>query len=605
MMIFNEKIFRRCLTVLFLVLCLQGGWFLARKVYISAKMFADAGLDYDTLRRQSEVSLAALRTRELLPPRADVSLPPSQRTLSKVLITYLLFPHRIVESSHYLLDWNQRVTVYPPGWERIPLTSNIFLYVHGKEVKPLSPSPYPKLPLAVLLPGVVCFFAYNVLLGSFVLQALHIARCRYDDAWYYMTSYLLGYVVSTTMIWLLLLAGMKLTAGSVLFCWGTLCVLAGWIPCWQRTSREKQILQSQDNVATQGKILTAVTGWILFLVLSAIFVVAVSSGVSDWDGMSHWILKSKVFYYYQGLRFDATHLNSYPLLWPLNIACQFVLMGGMFDELAKWTAGFFFLAFVVQLEKSLQYLGLKTHWRRLILVFYVVSAFHDILKPWWYVHFVFANAENMFLALWAAVLTLVIRWVKDKKQTNALWLALIFMAGLNLTKVEGMVATGILGVVMSVLFRREIFCRKGRLSLWLCLAFLSLAVPVGWWQWLKWQGYSPSFSHMQEGLSLVKLFLLFKINLKHSFVNNMPILTLLLGIYVLVFRRASRWSESDILLGLISAGMIFFTWGAHIGYSSDEMKVIPPEVFIRLFLHATPPLVLFFSSRLSSAHFKD
>ena len=582
-----------CLVLILASLTVSGSWFLCKKAYISAKIFAQSGFDYDQLRRNQKLIGAALKARDILPPEAGVRIPFKRRGLSYVILQYSLFPHRITETSEFYLDGINRFPGNPSQWVQIPLSADASLYVRPDAVKRLLSPNASALPLPLLLVAALFFAGYNIVTGGFMLKALGLGLKEWGRLWYYVTAYLVGYFLSTALIWILMMLGMRLSPGSVLFVWGALAMLLGLPVSWSVEPREPVPPDRTGGLQAGGLLLAG----LLSAATAGVFIATVSTGVFDWDGMSHWILKSKTVYHYQWLNFEHTHLNIYPLLWPLNIACQFAVLGGMHDELAKWTAGFCFIVFVVQILKALQVLGLRPAARYFAVLFFVVSAFHDLTKPWWYVQFTFANAENLFLAFWSALLTVVLAWIRNKDRSRYLWLAFILMAGLNLTKLEGMVATGILILTMLLLYRKIFF--SPRAGTWLLAVFLSIGLPLGWMQWIHWQGFPSALAHFKEGLSLGKFMQLLRLNTRNYFSNNLPVYSLVLGFYVFAFRKLSRWLEPEIFLGIVSAGMVLFVWVAHSGSTAQDLSDIPPEVFPRLFLHAAPPLLLLFASRIA------
>lgn len=584
-----------CLILPVFCLTLSGGWFLTKKAYISVKIFARRGFDYDRLRREQAFAGAALKAREILPPGSDVSIPFKSRGFSYVIWRYFLFPHRIVENSDFHLDGRNRNPGGAEAWIQVPLTDKVSLYARPHVTGALVPVSSASPPLPIVLIGALFCLGYNILIGVIMLRAMGVAWQEWGRLWYYATAYLLGLLFSTAVLWIFMLLGANLSRGVVLGTWAALGFLLLGL------SRRPGFPVPEGPGAPIGQnrregCAAPVLGGLVVAAAAGVFFITVSTGVFDWDGMSHWILKSKTMYYYQQWNFQDTHLNSYPLLWPLHIAAQFALLGGMPDELAKWTSAFCFLSFVIQVSKSLQILGLKPASRYFVLLFYIVSAFHDFTKPWWYVHFTFANAENLFLAFWGGVLTVMLAWMNDKTRKSYLWLALILMTGLNLSKLEGMAATGVLGVTMAVLFRRTLMSERA--GAWLWAVFLSIGLPLGWMRWVSGQE-GATLTHLKEGVSAVKALQLFLINIKNFCSNNMPVYALILGLYIFVFRKRFRWLEPEVFLGLVSAGMVIFVWVAHLGTPLESLSDISPEVFPRLFLHATPPLLLLFASRIA------
>ncbi|MFA5261314.1 MAG: hypothetical protein WC450_08815 [Candidatus Omnitrophota bacterium] len=567
-----------CLILPVFCLTVSGGWFLCKKAYISAKIFAQSEFDYDLFRRKQAFAGAALKARDLLPPGADVSIPFKSRGFSYVIWRYFLFPHHIAEKSDYHLDEKNRVPGDWTTWVEVPLPGTVSLYVRPHLAGQLVPVSAPALPLPFVVTAGLFFSGYNILTGIFILRALGFDLKEWGRGWYYATAYLLGYMIPTAVIWILMMLGLALSRGAVLGVWGILLVFWGWLSRRSAFPDERGRVSGAAPQCRGTRFAAPFVKGLVVMAAAGVFVSTVATGVLDWDGMSHWILKSKAIYFYHHLNFKHTHLNIYPLLWPLNIACQFTLLGGMYDELAKWTSGFCFLVFIIQLLKSLQILELKPVARHGVVLFYIVSAFHDFTKPWWYVNFTFGNAENLFLAFFAGILTVILAWIKKRNERQYLWLALILMMGLKLTKLEGIATTGILGVTMLLLFRKDLVSQRA--GGWIVAVFLSIWLPLGWMKWIQVQGFPAAMTHLKEGVSIGKCLQLFKINVKNYCSNNMPVYSLIFGLYVLVFRKRSRWLETEIFLGMVSAGMVFFVWVAHRGFPPSFSARDAPVIIV-------------------------
>jgi len=324
--------------------------------------------------------------------------------------------------------------------------------------------------------------------------------------------------------------------------------------------------------------------------VAIIFLFTIYYPVGDWDGMSHWIMKSKVMYYYQGLNFEYTHHNVYPILWPLNVAVQFVLAGGMFDVPAKWTSGALFLVFFAQLVEGLRILNITLRKALPVAVLLILVAFQDIFKVYYMKNFINANAENIFLAFLTATVVMLLLWFRDGK-LRSLVLAGVMSVGLGLAKFEGWVA--VICILISLFMVRNKIREKWPLLIFL----LGILLPLLWAVWIQTHGFLHNFSHYTDAPTLRKLIFLLKTEFLVSVRHNMTILFYASIVYMLLFGKKGPLIDSEKFLIVLSGLLIGFDCFVNISLTPEQISRGIPEAFPRLFLHAMPSYFLFWSSR--------
>jgi len=332
------------------------------------------------------------------------------------------------------------------------------------------------------------------------------------------------------------------------------------------------------------------------LVVGAIFMVNITIPVKGWDGQDHWMLQAKVFYYYHQLNFDVTSDSHYPFLWPLNIACQFALLDGIYDQIGQWTSAFLFLAFVMLLVSGFQALNVRGIAVIFVLIFYLVSAFHDPMKGWWVVHFTQANGENILIAYFMGVLAACLFWFQDMKNGRYLLIAGMLSFGLSLSKVEGFVAC--LFVMLAFLLLGRQICWNCKTRVFIGLNFLSVLLYLGWEKFVVLSGYIGGIKAQDQIFSIEKFFFLSHLATLHIFKNNLMIASLIAFIFLVLWMNHRKWNVSEKFLLIVSLAMVIFSVLFMLGYSIGGIKDAITEIYPRYFLHASPALVLLWSSRM-------
>jgi hypothetical protein len=289
--------------------------------------------------------------------------------------------------------------------------------------------------------------------------------------------------------------------------------------------------------------------------------------------------------------FNSTHHNQYPILWPLNIAMQFSLSGGWYDELAKWTAAILFMSFVCQLIGCFRLLRMNNTWTSFFLLVYFACFFH-ISMTW-------AYAENAFLAFFGGALAWILRWIEDSHKKNYVIVGVLMAVGLALVKFEGGVGSVILGISLALLFNKRVVSGGAWLPV-ICL-LLAPVLPIGWLLWNKSAGFLPEISHVDAGLSFQKilyvieqnLFIASRSHIGRGFFFGMLLFALL--------KFSKSLTKTEIFLLLTSLGMVSFSAFGIIGWDMDMIQSTAKSAIPRLFLHSTPALIVLLGSLIMNS----
>ena len=594
-----KKIFAILVVVVAVGLGINEALFLTSRAFFHSAVFAKAKYNYTNLVNWTLKSEStAVAARHLLPPGSTVEFSPGKWDINKIAMRYLLYPIRVQDNAGYFLDWDKTIKTLPPGWQERTLRTGIRIY--AKEgysfLKPLSVSAQRSQVFAFLLFGTMSLFQLfvgrcllTVILGSKGKGSLFMAH-----------SYLLGYFVLTAAIWIFLLLGGRLGPIEISVLWLVIGSLAYvFMRAREPLFQDREIviagLKKRDqgiwlSLARLGFILTA--GQLLAIIFQVPLI--------DWDGMSHWVMKSKVFFYENRLAFDYTHNNSYPLLWSLGVAVPFVLWGEVFDPFAQWLTGIFFLTFMVQLVNGFRILEVKERYVYLLGIFYLVFTFRDPLQFLRDYYYIFANAENIFMAYFSAMLTAMVIWAEDPSRAGVhkgfLKVAVLSGVALSLVKLEGSVTALCLVAAALVWTWRTLTPSDGK---WLTGgALISVLLPGGWMAWLHARGYASALSHFREGITADKIVMQASLVGQNILTNNMLLIFLMAFACIFVFGNGQGWKRIEKFLLLLFVLLLSFSAVSSLGWPKAQTKDIFAEVFPRLFFHATPVLVFLWASRM-------
>jgi hypothetical protein len=208
-----------------------------------------------------------------------------------------------------------------------------------------------------------------------------------------------------------------------------------------------------------------------------------------------------------------------------------------------------------------------------------------------------ALPENIFLAVLAGLMTVVLLWLEQPENQKIKNLLVFLSLGLNLIKLEGSFVT--LFLIISIACLKDVRRSCPNLKVLIIALAGTIIFPLLWVVWTKLAGLSPAVTHLRDPISWSKLSLLAQKGLIH-FVKGEELPVFLLVILTLRCLPNSRgWNSSEKFLLLFTLLLIGFRWIAFTGWSEAMInnEGIFPDACSRLFLHAAPPLSLLWASR--------
>jgi len=533
-----------------------------------------------------------LRAQALIPEDGCVTMV-GERPLKTQTVKYYLYPVRVLDEEankfnreppachgQYVLDIGQKITTLKAGWTKIALPDRAALYV--KQDAPLAakaarPAGWP----ADI--GSFCYFNLLVLaIGYFLLCGLlpHVGKVPLGGK--LGTSYLLGFVATTMVFWPLLLAHIPL--GFILVC----CSLHGALILSYLFMRMRGVDRPAPLSFSRISISEGLLGTITFAVLLffVLYIIAYPPGLID--EMHIWLLKAKIIFDKKMLTFDYTENtnNYYPVLWPLNLALQYVFAGGVYEELAKWTSGLAFLSLVglVKFSASALGLGRKESWLT-VLVFLV--AFNN-----WTMFT--ALPENLFVALTALAVVFFLDWMINQR-TESLYVVTLALAGLLAVKSEALVVLGSVFLAYGLAERFSLGAFWKRVYAIRIIA-ISLVVHAVWLIWLKLQ-HVPYAYHFGWAASIGNFLPI--LGMAWSCLTRPQAMSILLVAYLgaVLLRTAKPWSGEEKFLFVFSLSLMFFGLWAGLFWPADIFRYYL-DVLTRLCFRAMPFVVLLWMSRV-------
>jgi len=561
---------------------------------LMVRRFKAAGWNYEERRRDFKDAAPLMDLRAILPDGAVVQPPLNGNRITFVAARYILYPVPVLEEGKYLIDFKGDV-VFPLEGHIVSFPDHAWAYAPPGSSFLQARGPARAFSVFQAASWSLIFILFQWLLGAAFLDMFGFPPCRQTLLFYPGLSYLTGYLFFTVSLWLFYLAARGEFVFDLLLVSGV--ALAGTVFIMHRGIIPKVMKRLVSGCHAAGCCPAPRTLWpgvLLGAVTACIISMTISTPVIDWDGMSHWILKAKIIAHQNQMDFSFTHNNYYPLLWPLNIAAQFVVSGGLYDALAQWTSAALFFVFAGALVNALESLSAGKRAARLMTALFVVLSFRVPLGDGqWFYNYRQANAENLFLAFLAGLLLMMIRWF-NSRETRYLAMAVVLGTGLVLTKLEGAVAVAAAMVPVWGLSRRLKITRK-EFCLFMLLT-LSMALPLLWILWVNGHGYGESMLHVRSGLTWGKMMLLTQRISGYVFI----VLGLLAAGIALVSSVRKPWPARDVFLAAQAAGLLGFSVFAISGWPEAKLKTTSLEVFQRLFLHAAPAIVLFCVSRFYS-----
>ena len=569
------------------------------EAYKSIRNFYNAKCSYERLRLNDPVFSAIYEAKHMLQKGTIVEISPpyigpgGRGNYKRVKAFYALYPLKVPwppgEDWSYFIDLETSLKNAPENWKRQKLSSGITVFAKpGFDFISQSPtSTYSILRLVLVFMSIQVFFVFT---GVGILALLNIPKENNSLLWYLSNSYICGFLTLSIVVWLFLIAGIDLERPNILLSWMVTFFfifsfkikwfLRNWRNLVSFKKIELRFLKSFDLLSLS---------FLVSLLIISILLLTCLQPVISFDAMAHWILKSKVVFQEKKLVFDYTAHNQYPILWPLNIAIQFSLLGGCYDEIAKWTTAILIVAFIIQLVGAFNFLRINYRWICVLLILYFACFFHYSIT--------YAMAEAPFLVFLTGCLAAILGWLRYPSKTNYMILGILMAIGLTLVKFEGGVASAILGTSLILSCRKDLISNK---ALFAAVGLLLIPIlEIGWIIWIKSAGYSPKITHLTSSASLEKLIVILRqcvINANHSSIGN-GLLAGILFIALLKFKR--NHTKQEMMLLITSIALFLFCGFALLGWDTEAISRLGHQTpFPRLFLHSTPAITLFLGSLL-------
>lgn len=552
-------------------------------------LFRQAGGNYDAIRMANTDTRAAMLARSWIPKDAPFDFSP-QSNWSNIRVRYVMYPNtNCAKNWDYFIDLGHKIDRPDPAWQQVELMPGTMLYAK------------PNVPLIQALPEsrpdrrFPAFFtaAFLELAAGFVLLSLlRISPESGGALWFLGAAYLLGFAALSGLIWIYLLLGMPLTISSIIAVSGFTIAALG-LAALRPLLRNLQALCSWRSLR---QCIPAniygffFLGFTLYLLWQFILPIVLSP-VMSWDAQSHWIFKAKALFEHRSLAFSAdAHNNEYPILWPVNIAVQFVLAGDTYDELAKWTAALLFLAFLTQIQGALSFLRVSAAWQWGLVPLYLVFFNEPSLST--------AYAEVAFLGLMTGAIAALLATFEPGENARYFALALLFSAGVAVTKFEGGPTCFIMAVALGLAQARFPLSKRG----W-ALMFL-FAIPalltVAWFFYQRTHGYLPREAHLRDPITLSKMKFLVDQVLDSVVGRGMGWrLFAGAGLFALL-RWRTPWKPAETYLAAAAMGLLLFVVAGLAGWTMEHIKSETLTATPRLALHASPFLFIWLCFRLSA-----
>jgi hypothetical protein len=266
-----------------------------------------------------------------------------------------------------------------------------------------------------------------------------------------------------------------------------------------------------------------------------------------------------------------------------------VLMGGAFDEAAKWSAALWIPALATQLFGGLRLLQVRASYS-FLLVFLFFACIYDV-------HLTTGQPHSALMCYVAGALVAAIGWYRDPTDRRYLWLLFFFSWGMCNTKLEGSLMAVMIAMALIFSAGRNLISK----STWIaaivcCLPILSV------WAWIEWQqaqGYLTGVTgHPTSGIGPTKLYNVFR-TLAGTLEGRAEGYRLMAGMVLLLLLVGRRkWSRATVFLALSSLAFFFFVPLAVSGFPSEDTIKRSITATPRLMLHATPAFLLFLGSLL-------
>jgi hypothetical protein len=448
------------------------------------KDFIAHGARYANLRFEDPIQKDIWFAKQVIPNGALIDFTPSEWTFDRVQGRYYLYPLRVVDSNYdYFIDFDNSVAEPFPDWQvfTLPTGTKIYAQPGFSLITPQYASiPYDrtKAPIAVFGGTTVLI----MIVGSAWLARLKIKTTDIGMIPWISSVYLLGFFILTFILWLFLALKGSLTKPNLIVLWGLTSILSIGINAREMKAVFLTWRPNPDaffaKIKERGFLLEFSLVIILCILLFSIITITVISPATGWDALSHWIMKSKVVFYTQHLDLSYTSHNQYPLLWPLNIAAQFTLLGEFqSDQVAQWTNAGLFLAFIGQLLGAVKVLGKGNKWGWLVPIIFLLDGDLVLNKPG-VTGLLFSYAEAGFMAFLTLLISATLGYIRHPDRKEYLILGIIASLALSSVKFEGFLASIIISLALIL---TQPFSQSRKLWVLLGLYWIpGILLNIGW-----------------------------------------------------------------------------------------------------------------------------
>jgi hypothetical protein len=429
----------------------------------------------------------------------------------------------------------------------------------------------------------------NGVIGYLFLKVLRINAREGGRMWFLGTSCLAGNILHSMSLWGFLLFSIPLKMELLFGIWISWLIIFTLLISFSHRRPDHNVPQRGSEEEEKGEPHFWLASLGPILIITAIFILIALTPLSDWDGLSKWVLKAKVLFFKQALDFRYTHHNYYPLLWPLAMASQFVLLGKVVDMAAQWMSAVYFLLCMTQIWGGLKILEIPRQQRYyVLLVFLPVFFSYRIMAS--------ANAENIFLAITAATVTALTAWIKAPATKSYGRLACFLFIALCLVKFEGAVTVLILLAGM-ILTQKKTFFQKDNFPI-LLGGLGSFLLPALWIRWTQAHGYMNTIVHFQMNGLFPNILFLIKENGYRFFNSPLATLLVILFLFSKLHPNERTWAPAEKWHLWAWGGLFLFSVFGNAGQVYAEIQHTGQDAFIRLLLHTLPSLTLLISSRM-------
>lgn len=595
------------IMVIFLIYSFTGIIQIPKTALDIYKSFVAHGASYANLRILDPITKNAWFAKQVIPTGAQVGFTPSEWIYDRVKGIYYLYP-LIVDNNNYgyFIDFNKSMADRFPDWQAFTLPTGIKIYAKPgfSLLKPKTFSlPYDrtKAPIAVFGGTTVLI----LIVGSAWLARLKIKITDIGFIQWISSIYLLGFFILTFILWIFLALKGNLTKPNLIALWGLSSILSIAI----NVHEMKTVLFSLrpnpvaffSKFKERGFLLEIILLIILFILLFSIITIIITYPAVGWDSLSHWIMKSKVVFYTRHLDLSYTHHNQYPILWPLNIAAQFTLLGEFqSDQVAQWTIAGLFLAFIGQLMGAIKILGKGNKWVWLAPTIFLINTNLILNKPA-ESGLLFSYAEAGFMAFLTLLISTTLGYIRHPDRREYLILGILASLALSSIKFEGFLASIIitLALILTQSFSQS---RK----LWFLLVFYSIPgvlINVGWHYWLIKEGFTATADQLIDfklsGL-VQKIPYLWQALLNAVASNNYNYWLAGLAIAILLLSHRRNWSRSEAFLLIVFIGLSILIMFGIAGWTMDLIKNSAIIATYRLMVHTMPAFLLLLICRATA-----